>query len=375
MSGHHHEDGTQSDSEDPVLKGRRSKSHHSVHSQHSIQSEQSELSQQTVQSAQSIHCQPPAPALTLHYPLQYSPPRPALASPVAPEWPLSQSPPQAQSSTSETPKQGPPEHLTQQAFIIEFFDDNPRKKRSQSFTHNPAHADSYSALKAKLERRKGGERPASVHGHIPATQQVTVPLKGQGHGGPQRSSSLKREKTEGEAASSGSSSRSPSGIIIKPFGSVGKKSKLAQEFAAEFLKNSGQQDTSPTRDKTSPPPMSAPPVMVSPPNARIPSPQETPAPSEVSSPLQPQAISKSSIPTSTPGQTASPVHSSGPPMSPMLALGVRGGDPRGSPRMVRNEEDDSLSDAGTYTIETESQDKEVEEARNMIDQVNSVTKS
>lgn len=39
--------------------------------------------------------------------------------------------------------------------------------------------------------------------------------------------------------------------------------------------------------------------------------------------------------------------------------------------MARNEEDDSLSDAGTYTIETESQDKEVEEARNMIDQVKS----
>uniref|UniRef100_A0A672ZRE3 Centrosomal protein 170B n=1 Tax=Sphaeramia orbicularis TaxID=375764 RepID=A0A672ZRE3_9TELE len=240
LKGHHHDDGTQSDSEDPVLKGRR-----------------------------------------------------------------------------KAPKQGPPEHLTQQAFIIEFFDDNPRKKRSQSFTHNPAHADSYSALKAKLERRKGGERPASVHGHIPPTQQVTVPLKGQGHAGPQRSSSLKREKTEGEAASSGSSSRSSSGrasIIIRPFGSVGKKSKLAQEFAAEFLKDSGPHDSSPTRDKTSPPPMSAPPVMVSPPHVRIPSPQEP-------------------------------------------------------PRTVRNEEDDSLSDAGTYTIETEAQDKEVEEARNMIDQV------
>uniref|UniRef100_A0A672ZSJ0 Centrosomal protein 170B n=1 Tax=Sphaeramia orbicularis TaxID=375764 RepID=A0A672ZSJ0_9TELE len=244
LKGHHHDDGTQSDSEDPVLKGRR-----------------------------------------------------------------------------KAPKQGPPEHLTQQAFIIEFFDDNPRKKRSQSFTHNPAHADSYSALKAKLERRKGGERPASVHGHIPPTQQVTVPLKGQGHAGPQRSSSLKREKTEGEAASSGSSSRSSSGrasIIIRPFGSVGKKSKLAQEFAAEFLKDSGPHDSSPTRDKTSPPPMSAPPVMVSPPHVRIPSPQEP-------------------------------------------------------PRTVRNEEDDSLSDAGTYTIETEAQDKEVEEARNMIDQLISLT--
>uniref|UniRef100_A0A8D3AFS0 FHA domain-containing protein n=1 Tax=Scophthalmus maximus TaxID=52904 RepID=A0A8D3AFS0_SCOMX len=214
-------------------------------------------------------------------------------------------PPQAQSPTTETPKQGPQEHLTQQAFIIEFFDDNPRKKRSQSFTHNPAHTDSYSALKAKLERRKGSERPASVHGHIPPTQQVTVPLKGQGHSGPQRSSSLKREKTEGEAASSNSSPRSSSGIIIRPFGSVGKKSKLAQEFATEFLKVS---------------------MMVSPPHARIPSPQEPPAQSSVSYPSSPS-------------------------------------------QMVRNEEDDSLSDAGTYTIETESQDKEVEEARHMIDQV------
>nr|XP_020515435.1 centrosomal protein of 170 kDa protein B isoform X2 [Labrus bergylta] len=363
LKGHHHDDGTQSDSEEPELKGSQSKSHHSV------QSEQSEASLQIPHTPQPVPH--PPPAQTVH--LQYSPPGPAPASPVAPERPLSQSPPQAQSPTTETPIQGPPEHLPQQAFIIEFFDDNPRKKRSQSFTHNPAHADSYSALKAKLERRKGGERPASVHGHIPPTQQVTVPLKGQGHSGPQRSSSLKREKTEGETASSGSSSRSSSGITIRPFGSVGKKSKLAQEFAAEFLKDSGQQDSSLTRDKMSPPPMSAPPVMVSPAHARIPSPQEPPVASSVSYPtsplLPPPATSKSSVPCSAVGQTASPVHSSGPPMSPMVPLGVRAGDLRGSPRMMRNEEDDSLSDAGTYTIETESQDQEVEEARNMIDQV------
>ncbi|XP_047194187.1 centrosomal protein of 170 kDa protein B isoform X3 [Hippoglossus stenolepis] len=364
LKGHHHEDGTQSDSEDPVLKGR-STSHHSV------QSEQSEVLQQTVQSGQSIYCQPPAPTQKLHQPLQYSPPSTAPASPVAPERPLSQSPTQAPPPTTETQKQGPPESLTQQAFIIEFFDDNPRKKRSQSFTHNPTHADSYSALKAKMERRKGSERPASVHGHIPPTQQMTVPLKGQSHSGPQRSSSLKREKTEGEAASSNSSSRSSSGIVIRPFGSVGKKSKLAQEFATEFLKDSSQQDSSPTREIMSPPPMSAPPVMVSPPHARIPSPQEPPAPSSVSypsSPLQTLAVLKSSIPTNA-GQTTSPVRSSGPHMSSMLSHGVRAGDTKGSQRMVRNEEDDSLSDAGTYTIEAESQDKEVEEARNMIDQV------
>ncbi|KAF3703280.1 Centrosomal protein of 170 kDa protein B Centrosomal protein 170B [Channa argus] len=365
LKGHHHEDGTQSDSEDPVLKGRRSKSHHSV------QSKQSELSQQSIQSGQSTHSQPPSPTQKPHQPLQYSPPRPDPVLPEAPERPLSQSPPQAPSPSIEVSKQGGSEHLTQQAFIIEFFDDNPRKKRSQSFTHNPAHTDSYSTLKAKLERRKGGERPASVHGHIPPTQQVTVPLKGHGQSGPQRSSSLKREKTEGEVGSSSSSSRSSLGIIIRPFGSVGKKSKLAQEFPAEFLKDS-KQDVLPTRDKTSPPPMSAPPVMVSPPHATIPSPQESPGPSSVSypsSPLQPPAISKSSILPSTTGQIASPVHSTGPPDSQMLPLSICGGDPKGSQRMVKNEEDDSLSDAGTYTIETESQDKEVEEARNMIDQV------
>ncbi|XP_041831343.1 centrosomal protein of 170 kDa protein B isoform X3 [Melanotaenia boesemani] len=355
LKGHHHEDGTQSDSEDPVIKGR-SKSHHSV------QSQQSEASQQTISSS---------PTQKLYQPPQHSPSRPVPTSPVAPERPLSHSPPLPPSPT-EMPKQGPTEHITQQAFIIEFFDDNPRKKRSQSFTHNPAHADTYSALKAKLERRKGGERPASVHGHIPPTQQVTVPLKGQGHSGPQRSSSLKREKTEGEAASSSSSSRSSPSIIIRPFGSVGKKSKLAQEFAAEFLKDSGQKDLSPTRDKTSPPPMSAPPVMMTPPHARIPSPHEPPAPSSVSypsSPLQPPASSKSSIPSSALGQTASPVRQSGPPMSALLSMGIHGVDPKGSQRVMRNEEDDSLSDAGTYTIETECQDKEVEEARNMIDQV------
>ncbi|KAM6915543.1 centrosomal protein of 170 kDa protein B [Xenentodon cancila] len=350
LKGHHHEDGTQSDSEDPVQKVR-SKSHHSV------RSEQSKASQQTIQSDQ-----PSAPTQRLQ---QCSPPRPAPASPVAPERPLSQSPPQSPSPL-ETPKQGPPEHHTQQAFIIEFFDDNPRKKRSQSFTHNPAYADSYSTLKTKLERRKGGERPASVHGLVPPAPQVTVPLKSQGHGPPQRSSSLKREKTEGEGVSSGSSSRSSSGIIIRPFGSIGKKSKLAQEFAAEFLKDSGQKDSSPTRDKTSPPPMSAPPVMVSPPHLGIPSPQEPPAPSSVSypsSPLQP------ALPLRAPNQTPSPIYSTGPLTSHMLSMSIHGGEPRGSQRTVRNEEDDSLSDAGTYTIETETQDKEVEEARNMIDQV------
>uniref|UniRef100_A0A8C7DQ40 Centrosomal protein 170B n=1 Tax=Oncorhynchus kisutch TaxID=8019 RepID=A0A8C7DQ40_ONCKI len=431
LKGHHHDDGTQSDSEDPVLgKGKRSKSHHRVQSQHSIQSKlslselsepsqqtvlsyqlvKSQQTQQTVQSHQLIQSEQSVMSVQSHQTVlsvpsqqsvssqrllqpqpQFSPPKLTPVSPVAPERPLSQSPPEARSPTMGPSKPGPQEPLTQQAFIIEFFDDNPRKKRSQSFTANPAHADSYSALKAKLERRKGGERPNSMHGHIPPTQQVTVPLKSQGHGGSQRSSSLKREKTEeplsgGSASSSsgsGPSSRTSSGITIKPFGSVGKKTKLAQEFAAEFLmKDTVHRALSPTRDKTSPPPMSAPPVMVmSPSRTHIPSPLDPPSSvSYPSTPLQPTAprsysptpaphspvLATSHPPSRSPVQAASPAHSL-PPQMP-LGLGLRGVDPKVS-RVVRNEEEDSLSDAGTYTIETESQDKEVEEARNMIDQV------
>uniref|UniRef100_A0A8C8IWM9 FHA domain-containing protein n=1 Tax=Oncorhynchus tshawytscha TaxID=74940 RepID=A0A8C8IWM9_ONCTS len=431
LKGHHHDDGTQSDSEDPVLgKGKRSKSHHRVQSQHSIQSKlslselsepsqqtvlsyqlvKSQQTQQTVQSHQLIQSEQSVMSVQSHQTVlsvpsqqsvssqrllqpqpQFSPPKLTPVSPVAPERPLSQSPPEARSPTMGPSKPGPQEPLTQQAFIIEFFDDNPRKKRSQSFTANPAHADSYSALKAKLERRKGGERPNSMHGHIPPTQQVTVPLKSQGHGGSQRSSSLKREKTEeplsgGSASSSsgsGPSSRTSSGITIKPFGSVGKKTKLAQEFAAEFLmKDTVHRALSPTRDKTSPPPMSAPPVMMmSPSCTHIPSPLDPPSSvSYPSTPLQPTAprsysptpaphspvLAISHPPSRSPVQTASPAHSL-PPQMP-LGLGLRGVDPKAS-RVVRNEEEDSLSDAGTYTIETESQDKEVEEARNMIDQV------
>ncbi|XP_024615011.1 centrosomal protein of 170 kDa protein B [Neophocaena asiaeorientalis asiaeorientalis] len=57
------------------------------------------------------------------------------------------------------------------------------------------------------------------------------------------------------------------------------------------------------------------------------------------------------------------------------------GDPRPDRRRTqvtkagKEEEDDSLSDAGTYTIDTEVQDREVEEARRMIDQVFGVRES
>ncbi|XP_077366417.1 centrosomal protein of 170 kDa protein B isoform X2 [Festucalex cinctus] len=302
LKGHHHDDGTQSDSEDPALKGRESKSQ---------------------RSETRAHPEPASPAS--------APERP----PGAPERPprAPERPPRARSPVPDPSRPaGAPERLSlQQAFVIEFFDDNPRKKRSQSFTHNPAHADSCSALKAKPERRKGGERPASVHGHVtPTSQQVTLPLKGPGgHAVPQRSSSLKREAADAET------SRSASAILVRPFGSVGKKSKLAREFArefaAEFLTDSSA-DAFPTRERISPAPMSAPPVMVSP-----------PLPAEASAPP-----------------------SSGPAPPP---LSFPGGDPKGCQRLLRNEEDDSVSEAGTYTIDMDAHDQEVEDARNMIDQV------
>lgn len=277
------------------------------------------------------------------------------------------------------------EPLSQQAFIIEFFDDNPRKKRSQSFTHNSVHGDNYSALKAKLERRKGAERPASVHGNIPPTQQMTVPLKGLSHGVHQRSSSLKREKTEDVVSKGGSSpsssgtsitsssSRSSPAITIKPFGSIGKKSKLAQEFK-EFLNEAS-------------PPMSAPPVMMSPSHTHLPSPEDTRicAPSSVSYPASPSQIHthilpQTLLPASSPISVLSLSPSMGPDssssalltFSPVLSTGADSKALRTHPKgpgAIRSEEEDSLSDAGTYTIETESQDKEVEEARSMIDQV------
>ncbi|XP_039523058.1 centrosomal protein of 170 kDa protein B isoform X2 [Pimephales promelas] len=377
LKGHHHDDGTQSDSEDPVLNGKHSKSHHSVQSQSSVQSQQSAQSKAS-EPSESVLSQPSVSMQKTHHPQSVSPHKPHQGD-------LDESeahPVQEASSPHQTEvKPIPPEPHTQQAFIIEFFDDNPRKKRSQSFTHNSAHADSYSALKAKLERRKGlahGERPASVHGHLPPTQQITVPLKGSSHGGSQRSSSLKREKTEDNGTSTsllGTSSRSSPVITIKPFGSVGKKSNLAQEFTAEFLKDTG---------KTSPPPLSAPPVMVSPSHTLLPSPAETPGPLSLSYPSSPShlpALSSQSllpisstapVPSQAPGRgpvsSASPVCSAGtsvPPFSTLLTSDV---ETKGS-RVTRAEEEDSLSDAGTYTIETESQDKEVEEARSMIDQV------
>ncbi|KAM9797965.1 centrosomal protein of 170 kDa protein B [Neosynchiropus ocellatus] len=198
----------------------------------------------------------------------------------------------------------PAEQLPHQAFIIEFFDDdNPRKKRSQSFTHNPTN---------KQERRRGAERPASVHGHAPPAHPFTGPMRMVGLGSQSRSSSLKREKTDGDAASASSASRGSSGL--RHLSSMGKK--LAPDLLHKL-------PTSAPADRMTAAPFST---------------------SSGRKPLQVQPC---------------------PTESRMVAASPPGARAAG----LKTEEDDSLSDAGTYTIDTEGPDQEVEQARNMIDQV------
>ncbi|XP_005068359.1 centrosomal protein of 170 kDa protein B isoform X2 [Mesocricetus auratus] len=247
LKGHKHEDGTQSDSEDPLAKAA------------SVSGAPTEASGEQVRLQRQI-------------------------------------------------KRDPQELLhNQQAFVIEFFDeDTPRKKRSQSFTHTPP-------VDPKADKRRGAgpadrERPG-----------VTVRTAGSSSG-PQRASSLKREKTEERLGNTSPVPRAST----RPFGSVGRRSRLAQDFMAQCMR-----DSSPA---TRPGPEKTPPVL--------------PAP------LTPRGASPVTPSTTPP-----------PPADPQLT------------KARRQEEDDSLSDAGTYTIETEAQDREVEEARKMIDQVFGVFES
>lgn len=220
--------------------------------------------------------------------------------------------------TPDSKSQGKPD--PQQAFMVEFFDDTQRKKRSQSFTNNMSSPDFQSALKSKLDKRKV-ERTTSSSGPNPPTQQFTVPLKGSD--GSQRAGSLRREKSEIRMSTTDFSSRSAS----KPFGSIGRRSKLSQDFAAELLRVS-KPSPAPTRDhKTS---SSTTTHQSFPPTSH---PQNHTMNHTISSPSVPMEVSN------TEAKTAPP------------------------------EEEDSLSDAGTYTIEAEGPDKEVVEARSLIDQV------
>ncbi|XP_007230413.3 centrosomal protein of 170 kDa protein B isoform X1 [Astyanax mexicanus] len=294
--GHHHEDGTQSDSEDPAL------------------------------NTQEVL---PADADVTTPPRLYTPPE-------------REDPPA--SSTPRSQNHGKQE--AQQAFVIEFFGDNARKKRSQSFTNNTSPPESSGSLKNKTERTKGpprtGDQLSLSTARNAPTQQFTVPLKDSS--GFQRAGSLRKEKTDVRMSSSNFSSRSASS---RAFNSVGRRSKLAQDFAAEFLKVSktsssaswekSQSSTpSPASESASIPTIN-PSTQPLPPVSTVKQPQVSPSAASIETPLPASKPTNSTEVKNTKGQ--------------------------------RLEEDDSLSDAGTYTIETEGPDKEVEEARSRIDQV------
>ncbi|XP_030805059.1 centrosomal protein of 170 kDa protein B isoform X7 [Camarhynchus parvulus] len=208
-----------------------------------------------------------------------------------------------------------------QAFVIEFFEDTPRKKRSQSFTHSAhsSQSDTDPGMKSKVEKRKNA-LPAEKPGNsVPPSHLTAQAGKASNSScGTQRTSSFKRDKTEDRINSSSSSAPR-----AKSYGSVGRKSKMAQDFMAEYLRETAQSGK-PNAEKAAPVPMPAAPRVV---------------------------ISSEPEPASAP--------------SPEMK----------SAQGRRNDEEDSVSETGTYTIETESQDKEVEEARKMIDQVFGVLES
>ncbi|NWT94247.1 C170B protein, partial [Urocynchramus pylzowi] len=208
-----------------------------------------------------------------------------------------------------------------QAFVIEFFEDTPRKKRSQSFTHSAhsSQSDTDPGLKGKVEKRKNA-LPAEKPGNsVPPSHLTAQAGKATNNScGTQRMSSFKRDKTEDRINSSSSSTPR-----ARSYGSVGRKSKMAQDFMAEYLRETAQSGKA---------------------NAE--------KPASVPMPVAPRVVISSE-----------PEPASAPPPDVKSAQGRR------------NDEEDSVSETGTYTIETESQDKEVEEARKMIDQVFGVLES
>ncbi|NXL53296.1 C170B protein, partial [Podilymbus podiceps] len=210
-----------------------------------------------------------------------------------------------------------------QAFVIEFFEDTPRKKRSQSFTHSAhsSQSDTDPGVKTKVEKRKNALPAEKLGNTIPASHLGAQAGKpNNSSSGTQRTSSFKREKTEDRISSSSSSASRAS---AKPYGSVGRKSKMAQDFMAEYLRETAQSGK-PSAEKPAPLPV----------------------------PVAPRVVVSSE-----------PESASAPSPDVKSAQGRR------------NDEEDSVSETGTYTIETESQDKEVEEARKMIDQVFGVLES
>uniref|UniRef100_A0A3P9IAZ0 Centrosomal protein of 170 kDa protein B n=1 Tax=Oryzias latipes TaxID=8090 RepID=A0A3P9IAZ0_ORYLA len=242
-----------------------------------------------------------------------------------------------------------------QAFVIEFFD-NSRKNRSQSFTNNippePSGLQPHQEKTSKSSSPSGGKQAPPTSLCTPPTQRYTIPLKDAAPTGFQRSGSLRKEKTE-DRISTGFSSRSSSSVTVRPFGSVGRRSKLSQEFTAE-LRRQQKQNSSSSLDKSA----SSSPKMAHKRTVVISQfSQSSASPPPVDELIQPQ--------------TSSPVYEPFPLKTPVSSQASRTVDVQSQ----RNEEEDNLSDAGTYTIEADVQDKELEEARRKIDQVFGLSES
>lgn len=130
----------------------------------------------------------------------------------------------------------------------------------------------------------------------------------------------------------------------KPFSSVGRKSKFAQDFFAEFQKQAKQLSSSRSERKAYDLPTAA--------NTEtVVASYASPAPSRA--PHQPQ--------------TSSPVRQPVPLTVPVMPLSAENVEKKSAHVSSKNEEDDNLSDTGTYTIEADVQDRELEEARSKID--------
>lgn len=125
---------------------------------------------------------------------------------------------------------------------------------------------------------------------------------------------------------------------------MGRKSKFAQEFIAEFQKQAKQLSSTSSERNASNLPTAAKTETVIASHA---------SPSSSRNPHQPQ--------------TSSPVHQPVPLTVPVMPLSSQNVEENSAHVCPKNEDDDNLSDTGTYTIEADVQDRELEEARSKID--------
>lgn len=211
-----------------------------------------------------------------------------------------------------------------------------------------------SALRAQLEKARKNSSPTGERRgqprvpNTPPTQRYTIPLKGPASSGPQRAGSLRREKTD-DRISTSFSSRSASSASVRPFSSAGRRSKISQDFTAELLKQSKTSSTATWEKNTS----------------------SSSAAHQKESAKTETVLTQLNPPASYQPQTSSPIRQPvplKPPVMPPAPQSLEVKSPLNSPRI---EDDDCLSDAGTYTIEADVQDREIEEARKKIGQASS----